>query len=450
MRKFEQQTALRFVSDTDEEILNLSLEEIISTSENALFVTVKDADGWTKVVRIAIEQSPSGKLKLGRHQTLNLRKGNLGPAFSNGKQTLLTFSLAASRWAILMSEIGEIDRTIKLPNHSTVTDCKFLKSKKLKLSFTSPIVKTESFIYDLQTERFADSDEAIEAKMLTDKKGHRYKTRYVEVESADKKKFPVRIIHRDDLDLDGKRPTLVEGYGGFDLAGYINPQFRFEISRFLADGGVHVAPALRGGNEMGPAWRKDAMFKHGTKMHTFNDMAATLRMLTAAKYSSPATIAIEGWSNGGYLVGAMITLFPDLFGLAIPGNGVHDQLRKQVLDPRFQGWEGEWGNPETDTKAFVQLAKISPASLALRKQNYPATLVIAGEDDSRVNRAHSLKLAAALQNSQKNPDNPVLLLAVPKSGHWVTKENLQDTLAYETQAYKWAMIYRRLGINPIR
>jgi len=440
-------TTLRLLDQDRVEELDFEVSEFIAVTSSAIFLKRKGRDGWNEIVKVSLGKTPAGGIRLGQYQVINVGKGNLDRFFIDKDQVMMSFSLGEKRWATLIDELGDVERRIQLPSSARMVGFKKLPKKKAKLKFDSQVVKGVEFTYDLEASRFDTDLNEIDRKLLTDKEGNEFVHQYVTVTSKDKKTFPVRVTYKKGLILNGDNPALVEGYGGFDVSGYLDPAYRPEIKQFLDDGGIYVAPALRGGNELGPAWHDDATFESGDKQNTFNDMIATLKMLEAQKFSNPNRIAIEGWSNGGYLIGAMITQAPELFKLGIPGNGVQDQLRKQILDPRFDGWAYEYGNPEEDIDAFKKLAKLSPVNQARKKRNYPSVLVIVGEDDSRVNAAHSYKLVAALQRSQTGT-NPILMLAVEKSGHWVSKQTLQDLRAYRTQWMKWSIIYHQLGIKP--
>ena len=202
------------------------------------------------------------------------------------------------------------------------------------------------------------------------------------------------ITHRKGLKRDGTNPTMLYGYGGFDIPTL--PTFRPDVPAWLERGGVWATANIRGGSEYGEAWHHAGM--HEKKQNVFDDFIAAAEYLVSHRYASPRTLAIIGASNGGLLVGAVMEQRPDLFAVALPAVGVMDMLRYQ----KFTGgeaWETEYGSSD-DPVAFRYLSNYSPLQNLKPGTCYPATLVTTADHDDRVVPSHSFKFTAALQAAQ--------------------------------------------------
>jgi prolyl oligopeptidase len=272
-------------------------------------------------------------------------------------------------------------------------------------TFTSPLYPTTVFRFDLATGTSAP----FEAPKLTfDPTG--YTTERVFATSKDGTRVPMFITHRKDLKKDGSNPTMLYGYGGFDISEV--PRFRPEIPAILERGGVYVTANMRGGGEYGEAWHEAGMFEQ--KQNVFDDFIAAAEYLVKERYASPQTLGIMGGSNGGLLVGAVEQQRPDLFAVALPAVGVMDMLRYH----KFTGgaaWTTEYGSSDHE-KDFAYLYKYSPLHHAKPGICYPATLVTTADHDDRVVPSHSFKFAAAMQAAQ-GCDRPVLIRIETQGSH---------------------------------
>ncbi|MCP4442709.1 MAG: S9 family peptidase [Aureispira sp.] len=227
--------------------------------------------------------------------------------------------------------------------------------------------------------------------------------------SKDGTKVPMSIVYKKGLDMNGKNPTILYGYGGFNIS--LMPSFVLRKLPFLEQGGVYAIANLRGGGEYGKNWHKA-----GTKLqkqNVFDDFIAAAERLIADKYTSSDKLAIEGGSNGGLLVGACMTQRPDLFRVAIPAVGVLDMLRYHQFTIG-RAWSGDYGTSEDEVQ-FKNLIKYSPVH-NVKKIAYPATLVMTADHDDRVVPAHSFKFISELQAKQAGP-LPVLIRIDKKAGH---------------------------------
>jgi prolyl oligopeptidase len=228
--------------------------------------------------------------------------------------------------------------------------------------------------------------------------------------SKDSTRVPMFIMYKKGLKLDGNNPTLLYGYGGFNIAE--SPFFSPSIITLLEYGSVYAIANIRGGNEYGEAWHKGGMLLN--KQNVFNDFIAAAEYLIHEKYTSTPKLGIYGGSNGGLLVGACMTQRPDLFRVALPAVGVMDMLRYHKFTVGF-GWVPEYGSSE-DSVNFRNLYSYSPLHNIKKGVAYPATLVTTADHDDRVVPAHSFKFTATLQENQAG-NNPVLIRIETRAGH---------------------------------
>ncbi|MDA8592072.1 prolyl oligopeptidase family serine peptidase [Flavobacteriaceae bacterium] len=238
-----------------------------------------------------------------------------------------------------------------------------------------------------------------------------YESKQVFYTSKDGTKVPMMITHKKGLQINGKNPTILYGYGGFNIS--LNPSFSVTNAVWLEQGGVYAVPNLRGGGEYGKEWH-DA----GTqtkKQNVFDDFIAAAEYLIAEQYTSSDFLAIRGGSNGGLLVGATMTQRPDLMKVALPAVGVLDMLRYHTFTAGA-GWAYDYGTSEDNKEMFEYLKGYSPVHNVKSGIKYPATLVTTGDHDDRVVPAHSFKFAAELQSKQSGT-NPTLIRIETDAGH---------------------------------
>lgn len=252
--------------------------------------------------------------------------------------------------------------------------------------------------------------------------------------SKDGTRVPMFLAHRAGIELDGGNPTLLYGYGGFDLAQ--TPGFKVERLAWMEMGGIFALASLRGGSEYGEAWHEGG--KKLNKQNVFDDFIAAAEYLVAAKYTRPERLGIFGRSNGGLLIGAVLNQRPDLFGAALPAVGVMDILRfDQFTAGRF--WVDDYGSAQNPDE-FKALYAYSPYHNVRKGTRYPATLVTTADTDDRVVPGHSFKYIAALQAAQAG-DAPVLIRIETRAGHGSGKPT--DKLIGEF-ADEWAFLVANL------
>ncbi len=266
-----------------------------------------------------------------------------------------------------------------------------------------------------------------------------FETRQVFYPSKDGTRIPMFLVHRKGLKLDGNNPTLLYAYGGFNVVQ--SPTFSAARLALLEQGFVYASANLRGGGEYGETWHQQGMKLK--KQNVFDDFIAAGEWLITNKYTSSARLAVQGGSNGGLLVGAVINQRPDLFRVAIPQVGVMDMLRFHKFTIGWN-WIADYGSSD-NADEFKALYAYSPLHNIKAGAKYPATLITTADHDDRVVPAHSFKYAATLQE-RASRENPVLIRIDTKSGHGAS--NLKKQL--ETTADIYAFIVYNMGLTPNR
>jgi prolyl oligopeptidase len=255
--------------------------------------------------------------------------------------------------------------------------------------------------------------------------------------SKDGTRVPMYITHRRDMVKDGNQPMLLYGYGGFDIS--LTPVYRPSVEAWLEMGGAYAEANLRGGGEYGEAWHKAGTLAN--KQHVFDDFIAAAEYLIRQNYTRSARLGIHGRSNGGLLVGAVLTQRPDLFGAALPAVGVLDMLRYQTASANARQWSSDYGLSE-NSEQFKVLYAYSPVQNVKQGVCYPPTLITTADHDDRVVPWHSYKFAAALQAAQICP-NPILIRIETRAGHGAGKP---VWMQIDDFADQWAFLAKWLGV----
>jgi prolyl oligopeptidase len=265
-----------------------------------------------------------------------------------------------------------------------------------------------------------------------------YETRQVFARSKDGTRVPIFITHQRGLKLDGTNPTILYGYGGFNIS--LTPSFGVSSLVWMEMGGVFALANLRGGGEYGEEWHQAGMKLR--KQNVFDDFIAAAEWLIAEKYTSPPKLAIAGGSNGGLLVAACMTQRPELFGAVLPGVGVLDMLRFEKFTIGW-AWRSDYGSVE-NAGEFRALHAYSPLHALRPGVRYPATLITTADHDDRVVPAHSFKFAARLQECQAPDGPPVLIRIDVRAGHGGNKPM---TKVIEERTDELAFLVRVLGMG---
>jgi prolyl oligopeptidase len=265
--------------------------------------------------------------------------------------------------------------------------------------------------------------------------GERLEVKQVWYSSQDKTRIPMFLMYRKGTKLDGSNPTLLTGYGGFNLNE--TPRFSASFALWAEQGGVFALPNLRGGGEFGDAWHHAGMLEK--KQNVFDDFVAAAEYLVDSRYTQPSKLAIEGRSNGGLLVGAALTQRPDLFGAVVCGYPLLDMLRYHKFFVA-QYWVAEYGSAD-DPAQFKYLYAYSPYQHVKRGTRYPAVLFVSGDSDTRVAPLHARKMTALVQ-AATGSDRPVLLRYDTEAGH---SQGVSVTKAIDEATDSLGFLYWQLG-----
>ena len=332
---------------------------------------------------------------------------------------------------------GKLIRTVDLPGVGSISGFGGKKdAETLYYSFTNYVSPGTIYAYEPKTGK-----STLYRKSKVDFNSEDYISKQVFYTSKDGTKVPMIITYKKGTKLDGKNPTMLYGYGGFNIS--LTPSFSIPNAVWLENGGIYAVANLRGGGEYGKKWHNA-----GTKMqkqNVFDDFIAAAEYLIANNYTSSDYLAIRGGSNGGLLVGATMTQRPDLMKVALPAVGVLDMLRYQMFTAGA-GWAYDYGTSEDNEAMFNYLKGYSPLHNIKKGVEYPATLITTGDHDDRVVPAHSFKFAATLQEYQTG-SNPILIRIGVNAGHGAGKSISQTIEEYsDVQAFT---LYN-MGVAPKR
>ena len=306
---------------------------------------------------------------------------------------------------------GKLVREVELPGVGSVGGFGTKMEKDhLYYSFTNYVTPGSIYKYDIK-----NGTSELYNRPDIDFNPEDYESKQIFFTSKDGTKVPMIITHKKGIELNGKNPTILYGYGGFNIS--LTPSFSIANAVWMEQGGVYAVPNLRGGGEYGKEWH-DAGIKM-KKQNVFDDFIAAAEYLIKEKYTSSDFLAIRGGSNGGLLVGATMTQRPELMKVALPAVGVMDMLRYHTFTAGA-GWAYDYGTSEDSKEMFDYLYGYSPVQNVKKGVKYPATMVTTGDHDDRVVPAHSFKFAAELQEKQAG-NSPVLIRIETKAGHGAGK-----------------------------
>jgi len=339
----------------------------------------------------------------------------------------------------LYSLDGKLEREVPMPGLGSASGIvgRFDRPE-LFYSFTSPLYPATAFVYDAK----ANTSRPFNPPRLTFDTT-RFATERVFYQSRDGTRVPMFITHRRDMKKDGTNPTMLYAYGGFAISE--RPGFHPDVIAWVEQGGVYAVANIRGGGEYGEEWHRAGQFER--KQNVFDDFIAAGEYLIREKYTSREKLAINGGSNGGLLVGAVMTQRPDLYGVAVPQVGVLDMLRYNA----FTGgaaWATEYG-ASSDSAAFKYLRAYSPLHNVKPGVCYPATLLTTADHDDRVVPSHSYKFAAAMQTVQSATPGctrPVLLRVEAQGSHGYRP--LDRLIAELTDIWAFAAYHLGMTVRP--
>ncbi|HFQ5286509.1 TPA: prolyl oligopeptidase family protein [Vibrio vulnificus] len=369
-----------------------------STDREFLLYTNLDAPNG-KVVSVDIESGQWRDLIAEQDQPLEV--------VAAGGYLFATYMVDVLSKVVQYSYQGEKVREITLPGEGTATGLEGKKSQTtLYYTFTNYVTPPTIFSLDANS---GESQVFQESKAPFDR--HQYESQQVFYSSKDGTLIPMIISYKKGIELNGKNPTILYGYGGFDVS--LTPAFSGMVASWLELGGVYAVANLRGGGEYGKAWHNAGTQLQ--KQNVFDDFIAAAEYLIEQQYTSSDFLAIRGGSNGGLLVGACMTQRPDLFKVALPAVGVLDMLRYHTFTSG-EGWKYDYGTSAQSEEMFQYLLGYSPVHNVKEGTAYPATLVTTADHDDRVVPAHSYKFIAELQEKHQGA-NPVLIRIDVNAGH---------------------------------
>lgn len=355
------------------------------------------------------------------------QKEKLESVSTAGGKLFTTYLKDASSLVKQYSYRGKLEHTIELPGIGTATGFYAEKeAKELYYTFTSFTFPPTIYKYNIEKGRST----LYEASKANFNPEH-FLTEQVFYTSKDGTQVPMFITYKKGTKMDGTNPTLLYAYGGFNIS--LTPSFSATNMAFIENGGIYVLANLRGGGEYGESWHEAGMLEN--KQNVFDDFIAAAEYLIENKYTSSERLAIRGGSNGGLLVGAVMTQRPDLFKVAIPQVGVLDMLRYHKFTVGW-GWAVEYGSSDHKDQ-FDYLIKYSPLHNIKPNTCYPATMITTADHDDRVVPAHSFKFAAELQKHQAC-DNPTLIRIDKNAGHGAGKPTSK---VIEEAADIWSFIF---------
>ncbi|TLU65340.1 S9 family peptidase [Thalassotalea litorea] len=383
-------------------------------SDNTADTNMLDSDGDTlylvtnmdapnqKVMAMDVTDPAPAQWKTVIPESENVLKASAGGGFIYAH-----YMVDATTKLVQFDRQGNKLRDIQLPDVGTASGLNGKPDDKvLYYSFTN--YKTPSTIYSFDVDNGGSAvHQASGAQFNSDD----YVSKQVFYTSKDGTKVPMIITHKKGVELNGKNPTILYGYGGFNIS--LTPSFSVANGVWLEQGGVYAVANMRGGGEYGKDWHKAGT--QTQKQNVFDDFIAAAEHLIDANYTSSDYLAIRGGSNGGLLVGAVMLQRPELFKVALPAVGVLDMLRYHKFTSGA-GWAYDYGTSDQSKEMFEYLYGYSPLHNVKDGGQYPATLITTGDHDDRVVPAHSFKFAAELQAKQAG-ENPVLIRIETNAGH---------------------------------
>ncbi|EJG1160646.1 S9 family peptidase [Vibrio parahaemolyticus] len=331
---------------------------------------------------------------------------------------------------------GEWIRDVELPGEGTAYGLAGKKEETtLYYTFTNYVTPPTIFSFDVES---GASTLYQESKAPFDR--NEYESKQVFYTSKDGTQVPMIISYKKGISLDGSAPTMLYGYGGFNIS--LTPMFSGNVANWLELGGIYAVANMRGGGEYGKAWHNAGTQQQ--KQNVFDDFIAAAEYLIENDYTSSERLAIRGGSNGGLLVGACMTQRPELFKVALPAVGVLDMLRYHTFTSG-EGWKYDYGTSEQSEAMFRYLLGYSPVHNVKEGVQYPATLVTTADHDDRVVPAHSYKFIAELQDKQQG-ENPVLIRIDVNAGHGAGMP-LSKQIDLTTDVYAFTL--HNMGIESI-
>jgi len=422
-------TEARVFAPVITEITNDSYNVVDNVGDKLLVATNHGAPNW-RVVLI----DPKNPAEANWRTVLAERPEPLESATTAGGKLFASYLKDVTNRVYVHALDGKLENEIALPGPGSASGFAGTHDAPFVFyTFNSLSVPATIYRYDIATK----ASSVFRAPKVPGYDASAFETKQVFYPSKDGTKIPMFLVYRKGLKLDGTNPTLLYGYGGFNIV--VNPTFSATRIALLEQGFVYAQASLRGGGEYGETWHRQGMKLK--KQNVFDDFIAAGEWLIANKYTSSAKLAIQGGSNGGLLVGAVMNQRPELFRVAIPQVGVMDMLRFHKFTIGWN-WVADYGSSD-DAAEFKALYAYSPLHNIRPGAKYPATLITTADHDDRVVPAHSFKYAATLQ-AVASKDNPVLIRIETKSGHGASSLTKQLEVAADVDAF----VMYNLGVTP--
>jgi prolyl oligopeptidase len=405
--------------------------QVIGNVGDELYIQTNDHAPKGKIIRVDFNHPEWGQWM----EMIPEKEDVLESSGMVGGELYTQYLKDASNRAYFYTVDGKLIRELELPGIGTISSFHGEKDDNTAFyGFTSFTFPSNIYIYDVEKGK-SELYRKSELKFDSDA----YETKQVFYESKDGTKVPMFIVYKKGMKRDGNNPTLMYGYGGFNIS--LTPGFSISRTAFLEQGGIYVMVNLRGGGEYGEAWHKAGMKMN--KQNVFDDFIYAAKYLIREKYTSSEKLAIMGGSNGGLLIGACMTQQPQLFKVAIPIVGVMDMLRYQNFTIGW-AWATDYGRSDESEEMFKYLFAYSPLHNIKEGVDYPATLAITADHDDRVVPAHTFKFMATLQEKNSGK-NPVLVRIETRAGHGAGKPTSKQI---EEAADIYSFIMHNLGMNP--
>lgn len=405
---------------------------VLTSKDNSLYIHTNLNAPHNRIIRIDISNP-----RLAQGQEVIAETENVLDASTAGGKIFASYLKDAITEIKQFDLAGREERTVALPGIGSAGGFSGKASEDyLYYSFTSYINPTTIYKYDIAS---GTSDLYVKPEVKFDPE--LYESNQVFYQSKDGTKIPMIITYKRGIELNGDNPTMLYAYGGFGIS--LTPSFSIANAVWLENGGVYAVPNLRGGGEYGEKWHLA-----GTKLekqNVFDDFIAAAEYLISEGYTSSERLAISGGSNGGLLVGAVMTQRPELAQVAFPAVGVLDMLRYHQFTAGA-GWAYDYGTADDSEEMYRYLKNYSPVHNLKSGTAYPATLVTTADHDDRVVPAHSFKFAAQLQEAHEG-SNPVLIRIETNAGHGAGKPT---SMILDEAADKFAFAWYNMHINPFK
>ncbi len=400
-----------------------------NVGDQLLIQTNHKAPNW-RVVRV----DPNNPAEAGWTEVLAEKPEPIQSAGTAGGKLFATYLKDVTTRAYVYDLSGKLENEVTLPGIGVAGGFGGTRDAvDVFYNFNSLTVPPTIYRYEIATKKSV----VFREPKVPGYDATQYETKQVFYPSKDGTKIPMFLVHKKGLTLDGNNPTLLYAYGGFNVVQ--SPSFSAARLALLEQGVVYASANLRGGGEYGEKWHEAGMKQN--KQNVFDDFIAAAEWLIANKYTATPKLAIQGGSNGGLLVGAVMNQRPELFGVAIPQVGVMDMLRFQEFTIGWN-WVADYGSSK-DPAQFKALYAYSPLHNLKKGVKYPATLITTADHDDRVVPAHSFKYAATIQELASR-ETPILIRIETKSGHGASSL----TKALETTSDIYSFVLYNMGITP--